>query len=159
MTQFRPTTALLSLALLASASGASLYWAARLAPKPEAPAPSPAPPVPRRRPMLVLEASWYGEPHHGRRTASGETFDQWALTAAHRTLPFGTRLRLRCRTGGPAVVVRVNDRGPYARDHKRRFTRDLDLSRAAAERLGFLQHGLALVQVEVLPERSSHGRP
>jgi rare lipoprotein A len=75
-------------------------------------------------------ASWYGAFHHGRRTASGERFDQHALTAAHRTLPFGTRLRVTHEGTGRSVVVRINDRGPH---HQ---ARALDLSRAAAQQIG-----------------------
>ncbi len=80
-------------------------------------------------PSFSGEASWYGGSFHGRRTASGETFDTGDLTAASRTLPFGTRLRV-CRHEA-CVVVRVNDRGPYAGD------RVLDLSRAAARQIGY----------------------
>lgn len=75
-------------------------------------------------------ASWYGPGFHGRKTANGERFDQNALTAAHKTLPFGTRLKIRNRLNGKTVVVRINDRGPYIGD------RSLDLSRAAAQCLG-----------------------
>jgi rare lipoprotein A len=89
-------------------------------------------------------ASWYGDPFHGRPTASGEPFDKNALTAAHRTLPFGTRLRVTYPATGRSVVVRVNDRGPFVPG------RDLDLSQAAAERLGLIRAGVARVLVERL---------
>ena len=89
-------------------------------------------------------ASWYGRRHHGRHTASGERFDQHALTAAHRSLPFGTRLRVTNRDNGRSVVVRVNDRGPHARG------RLIDVSRKAAEQLGMLNSGEAPVRVERL---------
>lgn len=85
------------------------------------------------------KASWYGPGFDGRRTASGERFDMNALTAAHRTLPFGTRVRVRNLHNGQEVVVRINDRGPYARD------RIIDLSKAAAAALGLLQAGEAPV--------------
>lgn len=75
-------------------------------------------------------ASWYGPGFHGRRTASGETFNANALTAAHRTLPFGTRVRVMNKTTGRSVVVRINDRGPYAHG------RVIDLSRASAQAIG-----------------------
>lgn len=81
-------------------------------------------------------ASWYGERHHGRRTASGETFDMNALTAAHKTLPFGTRVRVQNPANGQSVVVRINDRGPFTPG------RVIDLSRAAAERIGLLRVGV-----------------
>lgn len=84
-------------------------------------------------------ASWYGEPHHGRRTASGERFDMEELTAAHKSLPFGTRVRVENPATGQAVVVRINDRGPFAPG------RIIDLSRAAAERIGLIQTGVARV--------------
>lgn len=84
-------------------------------------------------------ASWYGERHHGRRTASGETFDMHALTAAHKTLPFGTRVRVEHPATGRSVVVRINDRGPFTPG------RVIDLSRAAADRIGLLREGVAPV--------------
>jgi len=89
-------------------------------------------------------ASWYGEKHHGRKTASGEIFDMNKLTAAHRSLPFGTRVRVRSLSTGKSVEVRINDRGPYAGG------RAIDLSRAAAERLGIIAKGEDLVEFEIL---------
>jgi rare lipoprotein A len=84
-------------------------------------------------------ASWYGPGFHGKRTASGERFDMDALTAAHRTLPFGTRVRVRNSQNGREVVVRINDRGPHKRD------RIIDLSKAAAAAIGLVQVGDAAV--------------
>ena len=75
-------------------------------------------------------ASWYGPGFHGRRTASGERFNAGALTAAHRTLPFGARVKVKNAKTGRSVVVRINDRGPYAHG------RIIDLSRASAAALG-----------------------
>lgn len=75
-------------------------------------------------------ASWYGPGFHGRRTASGERFNTGAFTAAHRTLPFGTRVRVVNQTTGRSVVVRINDRGPFVRG------RVIDLSKAAARAIG-----------------------
>ncbi|WP_147027178.1 septal ring lytic transglycosylase RlpA family protein [Methylobacterium oxalidis] len=75
-------------------------------------------------------ASWYGPGFHGRRTANGERFNTRALTAAHRTLPFGTRVRVTNQTNGRSVVVRINDRGPYAGG------RVIDLSSASAQAIG-----------------------
>lgn len=89
-------------------------------------------------------ASWYGERHHGRRTASGEPFDMNDMTAAHRTLPFGSVVRVIDRETLKSVIVRVNDRGPGKR------ARVIDLSRAAAQELGILSRGVAPVIVEVL---------
>ncbi len=90
---------------------------------------------------VVVLASWYGQELHGRRTASGERFDMNELTAAHRQLPFGTRLRVRSVDTGREVVVRINDRGPVKRE------REIDLSAAAARALGIQHLGVARVQL------------
>lgn len=89
-------------------------------------------------------ASWYGAKFHGRLTASGERFDMNRLTAAHRTLPFGTRIRVINKANGKAVVVRVNDRGPFA------GKRIIDLSRKAAQAIGMVRRGVGKVKIEVL---------
>jgi rare lipoprotein A len=89
-------------------------------------------------------ASWYGARHAGRRTASGERFDPDALTAAHRTLPFGSRVRVTNLDNGRSVVVRINDRGPFADG------RILDLSEAAARAIGMTASGVARVRLELL---------
>ncbi|MFW6193084.1 MAG: septal ring lytic transglycosylase RlpA family protein, partial [Gemmatimonadota bacterium] len=89
-------------------------------------------------------ASWYGPGFHGRPTASGEAFDMEAMTAAHPSLPLGTRVRVTVVETGRNTSVRVNDRGPFVDD------RILDVSRAAARRLGFLEAGKARVRVEVV---------
>jgi rare lipoprotein A len=78
-------------------------------------------------------ASWYGPGFHGRRTASGERFDMHGLTAAHRTLPFGTVVRVQSQVNGRTVDVRINDRGPFL------ARRVIDLSRGAAEALGLIE--------------------
>jgi rare lipoprotein A len=91
-------------------------------------------------------ASYYGSQHHGKRTASGEHFDQNALTAAHRQLPFGTRLLVTNLDNQKTVVVRVTDRGPHTRG------RLIDLSRAAAEQLGMLHSGVTRVRVQSLSD-------
>ncbi len=95
-----------------------------------------------QEPGSIGRASWYGPGFHGNTTANGETYDQWAMTAAHKTLPFGTQLRVTNTANGRSVVVRINDRGPFIAG------RDLDLSRAAAEALGF--RGVATVRIEQL---------
>jgi rare lipoprotein A len=87
-------------------------------------------------------ASWYADRFQGRPTASGQPYDRGALTCAHRTAPFGTRLRITDLEGGRSVVVTVNDRGPHVAG------RVVDLSRAAAERLDMLGRGLIRVRVE-----------
>ncbi len=89
-------------------------------------------------------ASWYGGKFHGRKTASGERYDMNKLTAAHKTLPFGTRVRVTNLDTGRKVVVRINDRGPFVRG------RIIDLSRAAARKVDMIQAGTARVLVEVL---------
>lgn len=86
-------------------------------------------------------ASWYGPRFQGRRTASGERFDRSALTAAHRSLPFGTCAEVTNLENGRRVEVRINDRGPHARD------RIIDVSEEAAKRLGIIDAGVARVAV------------
>lgn len=89
-------------------------------------------------------ASYYGEDFQGKKTASGETFDQRKLTCAHRELPFGTRLRVTNLENDKSVVVRVNDRGPWVSG------RIIDLSFAAAQKIGMLERGLVKVKIEIL---------
>ncbi|MFP2769351.1 septal ring lytic transglycosylase RlpA family protein [Oceanisphaera sp. KMM 10153] len=89
-------------------------------------------------------ASYYGARHHGRKTASGERFNQHALTAAHRTLPFGTRVRVTNLNNQKSVIVRINDRGPYAKG------RIIDLSAQAARELNMIRAGVVPVRVERL---------
>ncbi|WP_280811291.1 septal ring lytic transglycosylase RlpA family protein [Variovorax boronicumulans] len=89
-------------------------------------------------------ASWYGIQFHQRKTASGERFDMSALTAAHKTLPFGTRVCVRSLVNGSEVLVRINDRGPYAQG------RVIDLSRAAADRIGLIGLGIKQVALSVV---------
>lgn len=93
------------------------------------------------QPSKLVTASWYGPHHHGRRTASGETFDATAFTAAHRTLPFGTLLAVTNPENGRTVMVRVNDRGPFVKG------RALDLSEAAARAIGMQGKGVAAVSI------------
>lgn len=90
-------------------------------------------------------ASWYGPSFKGHRTASGERFDPSDLTAAHRTLPFGTRVRV-TNAAGDSVIVRINDRGPFAAG------RVIDLSRAAAAQLGITRTGSGRVTLAVLDD-------
>ncbi len=89
-------------------------------------------------------ASWYGGRHHGGPTASGERFNKNSMTAAHRTLKMGTRVRVTRKKNGRTVVVRINDRGPYGKG------RIIDLSEAAARELDMIDDGIAQVRVEVL---------
>lgn len=105
------------------------------------------------------DASWYGGRFHGQRTASGERYDKYALTAAHKTLPFGTIVRVRSLTLGREVNVRINDRGPFAPG------RVIDVSQAAADALGLRAAGMTEVSlnlaesgVEELGTRPPHSR-
>lgn len=85
------------------------------------------------------EATWYGGRHHGRRTSSGAIFDQNAMTAAHSSLPLGSRVRVTVQETGESVVVTINDRQPP------KIIRIIDLSRGAASRIGILSRGTAMV--------------
>ena len=89
-------------------------------------------------------ASWYGPGFHGNKTASGEVFDMHARTAAHRTLPFGTLVRVTRLDSGASTVVRINDRGPTKRD------RVIDLSNGAAQDLNLVKDGLARVRIDII---------
>jgi rare lipoprotein A len=89
-------------------------------------------------------ASWYGAPHHGRRTASGEIYDMNQMTAAHKTLPFGTLLLVTNRDTSRTAEVRINDRGPFVKG------RILDISYAAARRLGVIAEGVFPVRLRVI---------
>jgi rare lipoprotein A len=95
-------------------------------------------------------ASWYGKPHHGRTTASGERYSRQKLTAAHRSLPLGTKVKVTNLRTKKHVVVRINDRGPYA-GKKRRI---IDLSEAAAKRIGMQEQGVERVEVVVVENAS-----
>jgi len=94
--------------------------------------------------VLIGSASWYGPGFHGKKTASGELFDQTKLTAAHKTIPLGRKARVTNLTNGKSVEVLINDRGPYIAG------RLIDLSQAAAKALGMIDNGIANVHVELL---------
>jgi len=87
-------------------------------------------------------ASWYGKPFHGRKTASGERYDMHEMTAAHKTLPFGAKVKVTDLETGRSVKVRINDRGPFAKG------RIIDLSKKAAKQLGIYERGTARVRIE-----------
>ena len=114
-------------------------------PEPE-PAPAPAEVAPRIAMVLTGVASWYGPGFHGRRSASGEVFNQQAMTAAHRHLPFGTLVRVTNLNNGRQVIVRINDRGPFIHG------RTIDVSAGAAATLGMTYSGIARVRLEVLED-------
>jgi rare lipoprotein A len=92
-------------------------------------------------------ASWYGPGFHGRKTASGEVFDQNDMTAAHRKLPLGSEVTVTNVETGKSVEVEINDRGPYVGDRR------IDLSKAAARKLGILEEGTAKVRIEATDEQ------
>ena len=95
-------------------------------------------------------ASWYGKRYHGQKTSSGEVYDMYAMSAAHPTLPIPSYARVTNLANGRSVVVRINDRGPF---HSARI---IDVSYAAAHKLGFIQAGAAQVEVEaILPGKSA----
>jgi len=120
-----------------------------LSPKSEARLPAslgPLPPIFQTMPKGdVGLASWYGIERQGKATASGEAFDMNRLTAAHRTLPLGSTVRVTNLKNLKSTLLRINDRGPGLED------RLIDVSWAAAKKLGFVHSGLALVEVEVIP--------
>jgi len=112
-----------------------------------APAARGAPPAPSAAPAPIVQneegiASWYGHPYHGRATSSGEIYNMYAMTAAHRTLPFGTRVTVHDLENGRVVTVRINDRGPFIEG------RIIDLSYAAAQAMHM--PGIARVSLEIL---------
>jgi rare lipoprotein A len=113
------------------------------------PEPSPSPEAevtPESKPLLVETgiARWYGAPYHNRRGSNGEIYDMNAMTAAHRTLPLGSIVRVTNLASGKSAVVRITDRGPFIEG------RIIDLSQAAAKEIGLVQRGTGRVQVEVL---------
>ena len=94
--------------------------------------------------VIIGKASWYGPGFHGRATANGEIFDENALTAAHRELPFGTKVLITNLNNGKSVLVTINDRGPYIKG------RHIDLSRAAAREVGMIDAGVTDVTMEIV---------
>lgn len=89
-------------------------------------------------------ASWYGGKFHGRKTANGERYNMNDMTAAHKTLPFGAKVRVTNQHNGRSVIVRINDRGPFV------GRRVIDLSRGAADAIGMIRTGVAPVRIELL---------
>jgi rare lipoprotein A len=99
------------------------------------------------------KASWYGSKYHGKKTSSGEVYNKNEMTAAHNTLPFGTKVKVTNLANDESVIVRINDRGPYV-GH-----RIIDVSEVAARKLGFHQKGIGKVKVEVVPDSYSLQEP
>ena len=100
--------------------------------------------VPDVAKVITGEASWYGPGFYGNRTANGEIYRQGTMTAAHRTLPFGTKVRVTNLWNGLSAVIRINDRGPFVAH------RVIDLGHGAASTLGLISSGIAEVRLEVL---------
>jgi rare lipoprotein A len=96
--------------------------------------------------LIQGKASFYGSEFNGRKTANGEIYDETALTAAHRTLPFGTVLRVTNLRNGLSVIVRINDRGPFHPD------RVIDLSKNAAEEIDLITYGVTDIEAEILEQ-------
>ena len=112
------------------------------APAPAQPADKKSPPVEAKLPQTG-EASWYGAKHQGKQTASGTIFDQARLTAAHPSLPFGSKIKVTNLSNGKSVEVEINDRGPFVEN------RIIDLSQAAAKALGMIESSTTTVRLEL----------
>jgi rare lipoprotein A len=121
---------------------ATLVGCATPPPKTPQPDAEPQPSVEQAELIGSGKASYYGSQHHNKLTANGERFDQGALTAAHRTLPFGTKVRVINARNGKSVVVRINDRGPFVRG------RIIDLSKAAFQSIASTRSGVIQVRLE-----------
>jgi rare lipoprotein A len=102
--------------------------------------------VEKKGKTMYYVCSYYADNFHGRQTANGEIFDMYKMTAAHKTLPFGTKLRVTFEEKGKSVIVRVNDRGPFV------YGRDLDLSYGAAKEIGMIPYGVKKLKVEIIEE-------
>jgi rare lipoprotein A len=144
----RPCAFVFALALTACTHTREAPSRPELAPEPSAATPALATNrdvPPQREEVQVGYATWYGRQFAGRRTASGERFDPHKMTAAHRTLPFGTWVEVKRVETGDTVRVRITDRGPWG--HEERI---IDLSQAAAAKIGFGKQGLIRVEVRVV---------
>lgn len=93
---------------------------------------------------FLVNTSFYAHDFHGKVTANGETFDMYGMTAAHRTLPFDTRIKVTNPSNNKSVILRINDRGPFIEG------RDLDISYGAAKRIGLINHGVKELLVEII---------
>ncbi|CAA6824005.1 MAG: Rare lipoprotein A precursor [uncultured Sulfurovum sp.] len=98
----------------------------------------------KNKTVQIGKGSWYGKKFHGKRTANGEKYNMYAYTAAHKTLPFGTMVKVTNLRNKRSLVVRINDRGPYVKG------RIIDLSYLAAKKLGYVNKGVAKLKVKVL---------
>jgi len=135
--------------LLGFAIGVTLAWSPTFKANPVEYEPAPR----KVTKYEVGTASWYGEKFQGMTTASGEPYDMNRLTAAHRSLPLGTWVRLTNLSNQRTVIVRINDRGPWIRN------REIDVSKATARALGFVGAGLTQVRMEVVPSPTKKSSP
>ncbi len=120
--------------------------------RPVSVATAPAQPRPSTRGEVDGRASYYGDPYHGRKTANGETFDKNKMTAAHRSLPFNTWVRVENQLNGKEVDVRINDRGPFVAG------RTIDLSEGAARKIDMIRSGVVPIRLKVIKEAANGGR-
>ena len=97
-------------------------------------------------------ASYYADKYHGRKTSNGEVFNMYDLTAAHKTLPFNTKVKVTNLSNGKSVIVRINDRGPFVKG------REIDLSKAAAVKIGMIKSGTAKVSLEIIGGSGASGQ-
>ncbi|MGC8896704.1 MAG: septal ring lytic transglycosylase RlpA family protein [Bacteroidota bacterium] len=140
MRPLAPYLLIISLAAIAEYSFNGCAVAPRFATKP-------SPLVPGKEAVVAVQegiASYYADEFNGKKTSSGETYDMYSFTAAHRELPFGTKVRVTNLENGRSVIVRINDRGPFMKD------RIIDLSFAAGKQIGLIANGTARVKLEVL---------
>ncbi len=138
--KLKTPAAVLALGCFVFSVGCAHRGVATPSPQPTAPAPTPVEEGWTEKGI----ASWYGEPYHGRRTASGEVYDMHTMTAAHKTLPFGSMVAVHRRDTGADVKVRINDRGPFIEG------RIIDLSYAAAKKIALDRDGVAPVKIKVV---------
>ncbi len=143
MTSYKQVLSIASLLLIFSACGVSNRTAINNPGNPTSNT-SPSAPSGDVKAIETGEASWYGPDFHGRSTANGEKYDMNGLTAAHRTLPFNTEVLVENLDNGKTVQVRINDRGPYAKD------RIIDLSKGAAEKVDMIGPGTARVRIYLM---------
>jgi rare lipoprotein A len=135
--RYNKTCVILIVLIFLSACSTAPRYTSEVKPKRETPSE-------RRKKVMYGVASYYGKDFHGKLTANGETFDMYGVSAAHKTLPFNTVIRVTNLENNRSLIVRINDRGPYVEG------RILDLSYGAAKKLGFLDKGTTKIKIEVL---------
>jgi rare lipoprotein A (peptidoglycan hydrolase) len=96
----------------------------------------------------LVKASWYGKYFHGKTAANGKPYNMYSLTAAHKTLPLGTKVKIINPKNGQSIIVEITDRGPYI------FGREIDLSYGAAKKIGLIKNGVELIKIKILEKKS-----